>query len=149
MKESKMADDSQFLETVSAWISREDHPVTTLANLSSLIYHYLDDVSWCGFYLADGEDLYLGPFQGKPACTLIPKGKGVCGAAYESGSTLIVDDVLSFPGHIACDSASRSEIVVPLKGFGVLDLDSTLESRFTQREKELLENVMKILSSYL
>ncbi|MGN0906803.1 MAG: GAF domain-containing protein [Bullifex sp.] len=147
MEEFKTADDSPFLETVSAWISREDHMVTTLANLSSLIYHYLDDVSWCGFYLADGEDLYLGPFQGKPACTLIPKGKGVCGAAYESGHTLIVDDVLSFPGHIACDSASRSEIVVPLKGFGVLDLDSTHESRFTQREKELLEKVMKILSS--
>ena len=149
MEELNMADDSQFLETVSAWISREDHMVTMLSNLSSLIYHYLDDVSWCGFYLADGDDLYLGPFQGKPACTLIPRGRGVCGAAYESGSTLIVDDVLSFPGHIACDSASRSEIVVPLKGFGVLDLDSTHEARFSQREKTLLENVMKILSSLL
>ena len=101
MEEIKTADDGQFLETVSAWISREDHRVTVLANLSSLIYHYLDDVSWCGFYLAEGDDLYLGPFQGKPACTLIPKGRGVCGSAYESGKTLIVDDVLSFPGHIA------------------------------------------------
>ena len=149
MEEIKTADDGQFLETVSAWISREDHRVTVLASLSSLIYHCLDDVSWCGFYLAEGDDLYLGPFQGKPACTLIPKGRGVCGSAYESGKTLIVDDVLSFPGHIACDSASRSEIVVPLRGFGVLDLDSTKEARFTQREKVLLEKVMKILSSVL
>ncbi len=117
--------------------------------MSSLIFHYLDDVSWCGFYLLDGNELYLGAFQGKAACTRIKIGKGVCGTAYQKEKTIIVDDVNTFPGHIACDSASRSEIVVPIEGFGVLDIDSTSFSRFGEREKILLEEVMKLLSKKL
>ena len=118
-------------------------------NLSALIYQYLDNISWCGFYLLDGNELYLGPFQGKVACTKIKIGKGVCGTSYQRGETIVVDDVNTFPGHIACDSASRSEIVVPIEGFGVLDIDSTSFSRFGEREKALLEEVMNLLSKKL
>lgn len=141
--------DDEFLQFIEAYLQSDDRLVSDLANLSALIYQYLDNISWCGFYLLDGNELYLGPFQGKVACTKIKVGKGVCGTSYQKGETIVVDDVNTFPGHIACDSASRSEIVVPIEGFGVLDIDSTSFSRFREREKALLEEVMKLLSKKL
>lgn len=122
---------------------------TNLANASAIL-NTLGDLNWAGFYLVDGDHLVLGPFQGEVACTIIPYGKGVCGTSWEKGETLIVDDVFSFPGHIACSSASRSEIVVPIKKenkvVGVIDLDAPVLSRFGQKEKEILEEVAIILS---
>lgn len=141
--------DEEFLSFIATYLQSDDKLVSDLANLSALIFEYLNDISWCGFYLLDGNELYLGPFQGKAACTRIKIGKGVCGTAYQKEKTIIVDDVNTFPGHIACDSASRSEIVIPLEGFGVLDIDSTSFSRFGGREKALLEKVMKLLSKKL
>ena len=138
--------DEEFLGFIATYLQSDDKLVSDLANLSALIFEYLNDISWCGFYLLDGNELYLGPFQGKAACTRIKIGKGVCGTAYQKEKTIIVDDVNTFPGHIACDSASRSEIVIPLEGFGVLDIDSTSYSRFGEKEKSLLENVMNLLS---
>lgn len=141
--------DEEFLLYIASYLQNDDRLVSNLANLSALIYQYLDNISWCGFYLLDGNELYLGPFQGKVACTKIKIGKGVCGTSYQRGETIVVDDVNTFPGHIACDSASRSEIVVPIEGFGVLDIDSTSFSRFGEREKALLEEVMNLLSKKL
>lgn len=141
--------DEEFLAFIATYLQSDDKLTSDLANLSALIFEYLNDISWCGFYLLDGNELYLGPFQGKAACTRIKIGKGVCGTAYQKEKTIIVDDVNTFPGHIACDSASRSEIVIPLEGFGVLDIDSTSFSRFGGREKALLEEVMNLLSKKL
>ena len=141
--------DDEFLQFIEIYLQNDDKLVSDLANLSALIYQYFDDISWCGFYLFDGEELYLGPFQGKIACTKIKVGKGVCGTAYQRKETIVVDDVNAFPGHIACDSASRSEIVIPLEGLGVLDIDSTSYSRFGEKEKVLLERVMQLLKKKL
>ena len=109
-------------------------PVANAANLSALIWQGLPELNWAGFYFRKADTLVLGPFQGKPACVLIPMGKGVCGTAAQSGKTIIVPDVHAFPGHIACDSDSKSEIVIPLmrdgKVVGVLDLDSPRANRF-------------------
>ena len=119
------------------------YPVANLANLSALLYETLEGINWAGFYLAEGDALVLGPFQGKPACVTIPWGKGVCGTAAATDETQLVPDVHAFPGHIACDSASRSEIVVPLrragKVIGVLDIDSPLPGRFTEEDRTGLE----------
>ena len=128
--------------------------VPVLANASALVNEALPDVSWVGFYLADGEGgLELGPFQGKVACTHIGWGKGVCGTAAEQDRTQLVPDVHAFPGHIACDSASRSEVVVPIHAggavWGVLDLDSTSPARFTQRDADGLELVVAALEGLL
>ncbi|MBI5647159.1 MAG: GAF domain-containing protein [Ignavibacteriae bacterium] len=117
--------------------------VSLLANAAALIYWSVNDLNWAGFYLMDGTRLVLGPFHGQPACVFIDEGKGVCGAAASSRATVVVDDVDLFPGHIACDSASRSEIVVPLcvNGdlFGVLDVDSPIRARFGDEEKAFFE----------
>ena len=119
------------------------YPIANLANLSALLYETLEGINWAGFYLAEGDVLALGPFQGKPACVTIPWGKGVCGTAAATDETRLVADVHAFPGHIACDAASRSEIVVPLrkdgKVIGVLDIDSPLLSRFTEEDRAGLE----------
>jgi len=128
----------------------EPHNVTgSLANVSALLMSGLARVNWVGFYLYDGERLRLGPFQGKPACAEIALGKGVCGAAAERRQTVRVDDVDAFPGHIACDSASRSEVVVPIvqKGrlVGVLDVDSPEKNRFTAADEKFFEKVVEIL----
>lgn len=121
------------------------HLTANLANLSALIWQSLDDINWAGFYLVDGDKLILGPFQGNVACVEIALGKGVCGTAAQQDATRLVPDVHQFKGHIACDSASRSEIVVPLhrdgKVVGVLDIDSPTLSRFTQDDKEGLEKL--------
>ena len=123
--------------------------IANLANVSALLYQTLPDINWAGFYLAENDKLILGPFQGNPACIEIPFGKGVCGTAAEKDETQLVSDVHQFPGHIACDSASRSEIVIPLHKdgavFGVLDIDSPSLSRFSDTDKEGLEKLAKIL----
>ena len=123
--------------------------VSNLANISSLLFT-LEDVNWAGFYLSNREYLYLGPFQGDVACTKIPFDKGVCGASYSQKKTIIVDDVNTFKGHIACSSKSKSEIVVPIiknqDVIGVIDIDSPIYSRFGNLEKELLEKVAKLIA---
>jgi GAF domain-containing protein len=124
----------------------ETDAIANAANLSALIYHGLPELNWAGFYLLRSEDeLVLGPFQGKPACIRIPLGRGVCGTAAERRESVLVEDVHAFPGHIACDAASRSELVVPLlrdgKVLGVLDLDSPLPNRFDAEDQAGIESL--------
>lgn len=122
--------------------------LSNAANLSAFIFNTLPDLNWAGFYILDGSVLRLGPFQGKPACTEIALGKGVCGTAAAQQQTLVVADVHLFAGHIACDSASKSEIVIPLiiggKVWGVLDIDSPILNRFDQSDREQLEKLAQI-----
>lgn len=122
--------------------------VSNLSNVSALL-NTMPSLNWAGFYLAQGEKLYLGPFQGEVACTIIPFGKGVCGTAAKEKRTIIVPNVLEFPGHIACSSASRSEIVVPIivdgEVKGVIDIDAPIFDRFREEEAALLEAVAKLL----
>ena len=125
-------------------------PLPVLANASALLWMSLPRINWAGFYLLRGDELILGPFQGKPACTVIPLGKGVCGAAAASRQTRRVADVHLFPGHIACDSASASEIVIPLilpdgRLLGVLDIDSPEKDRFSAADQEGLEAFARVL----
>lgn len=133
-------------------VKGEPDLIANLANISSLIYHSLGRINWAGFYLwnAEEDELVLGPFQGKPACVRIAPGSGVCGAAYSSGRTQRIDDVDAFPGHIACDSASKSEIVIPLFHgdtlWGVLDIDSPELNRFDQGDQQGLEALAGIIS---
>ena len=125
------------------------HPISNLANASALLWESLDKLNWAGFYLMEGETLVLGPFQGKTACIEIPVGEGVCGTAAKEDRTLVVPNVHEFPGHIACDCASNSEIVVPLRRdgavVGVLDIDSPVFSRFTEEDRLGLEGFARIL----
>ena len=129
------------------------HEVANLANASALIWQTLPDINWAGFYKMENGILVLGPFQGKPACIEIPVGRGVCGAAVAEDKTQLVYDVHQFPGHIACDCASNSEIVVPIhvdgKIWGVLDIDSPLVGRFTEADQEGLEAVVRVLEKVL
>ena len=126
-------------------------PVANAANLCALIFHEVRDLNWAGFYFRRGEMLIVGPFQGLPACVEIPWGQGVCGSAAERSTTLRVDDVHSFDGHIACDAASRSEIVVPLARdgvvFGVLDIDSPRPARFSADDQTLFESLAALYTS--
>lgn len=129
------------------------YETANLANASALLWQHLQDINWAGFYkMVDGQ-LVLGPFQGKPACTLIPVGKGVCGTAVAEGKTQLVPDVHKFPGHIACDGASNSEIVVPVwvmgEIWGVLDIDSPVFNRFSETDREGLEAFVRILEQIL
>lgn len=132
-------------------IDGEKNLIANLANISSWLYFALPDVNWCGFYLWNEEDkeLVLGPFQGRPACIRIRPDRGVCGASFSKGETIKVDDVHAFPGHIACDSSTLSELVIPVKDKGVLDLDSPILSRFSEKDKDELTKIMKILSEKL
>ncbi len=134
---------------LAALLEGEDDPVANAANAAALIYHGLPDLNWAGFYYNRGGELVLGPFQGKPACVRIPWGKGVCGTAAARGAAVIVPDVHDFPGHIACDPASRSELVVPLvrdgEVLGVLDLDSPLPGRFDEADRAGVERLVAIL----
>ena len=129
------------------------HEVANLANASALVWQTLPDINWAGFYKMEKGALVLGPFQGKPACIEIPVGRGVCGTAVAEDATQLVYDVHEFPGHIACDCASNSEIVVPIhvkgKIWGVLDIDSPRIGRFTDADKEGLEQVVKVLEQVL
>lgn len=124
--------------------------ITDLSNLSALLMSSVSDINWVGFYLIDHTNtLWLGPFQGQPACTMIPLNKGVCGAAATQLKTIVVEDVDQFPGHIVCDSRSKSEVVVPVikdsKLIGVLDVDSASLNRFSQKEVELFESIVKLI----
>jgi GAF domain-containing protein len=132
-----------------ALLSGECDPVANAANTSALIFQMLPDLNWAGFYFLHSEDeLLLGPFQGKPACVRIAVGRGVCGAAVEKAQSIVVEDVHAFPGHIACDAASRSELVVPLfrdgEVFGVIDLDSPLSGRFDRADQDGIEALATI-----
>jgi L-methionine (R)-S-oxide reductase len=132
----------------SAMLEGEKDPVANAANLASLIWHLLPDLNWAGFYFLKGDDLIVGPFQGRPACVRIALGKGVCGTAAAKRASVIVPNVHEFPGHIFCDSASQSEIVVPLldggRLLGVLDLDSPKLARFDETDRAGLELIAQI-----
>lgn len=134
---------AQLLEQARALLHGEHDRIANAANFCALLWHALPDINWCGFYFFDGRELVVGPFQGKPACVRIAMGKGVCGTAAARRETLVVEDVHAFPGHIACDSASNSELVVPLikggKVFGVLDLDSPSFARFDAEDRRAFE----------
>lgn len=136
-----------------ALFSGEDNLIAGMANFAALINEHLADLNWVGFYLLEGEQLILGPFQGKVACTRIPMGRGVCGTAAQTNTTLRVADVHQFDGHIACDSASNSEIVIPMRRHGeviaVLDIDSPLLSRFDEADQIGLELVLKSFENAL
>jgi L-methionine (R)-S-oxide reductase len=139
-----------LVEQLRSLIGSESDRIANLANAGALIFQSLSDVNWAGFYLLKGDQLVVGPFQGKVACVRIGMGKGVCGTAAQERRTVIVPDVHQFPGHIACDSASRSEIVVPLirdgELIGVLDIDSPSLSRFDDEDAAGLEEVAKVLA---
>ena len=132
-------------QQLGALLAGEEDPIANAANLSALVFQVMPELNWAGFYFLRGEELVLGPFQGKPACTRIPVGKGVCGTAAEKAQSVLVEDVHAFPGHIACDAASRSELVVPLvrggRVFGVIDLDSPIVARFDDEDREAVENL--------
>ena len=132
-----------LVRSLDALIGEEPDPLANLANAAALLFESLPDVNWAGFYIKRAEELVLGPFQGKPACVRIPIGRGVCGTAAERQETLVVPDVHEFRGHIACDPASRSEVVVPLLAadglVGVLDIDSAQTSRFDEEDRRGLE----------
>ena len=140
---------AQLAQSLEALIGDEPDALANLANAAGLIWEALPGINWAGFYILRGNELVLGPFQGRPACVRIAMGKGVCGTAAAKRATLVVPDVNAFPGHIACDAASRSEIVVPLlsegKLAGVLDVDAPKENRFDGDDRVGLERVVKIL----
>ena len=145
---SKPEQYAQLLDQVHALLHDERDRIANAANLAALVYHALPGLNWVGFYFFDGDELVVGPFQGLPACVRIPLDKGVCGAAARSGQTQRVEDVHAFPGHIACDSASRSELVVPLFDaagtlLGVFDLDSPLPARFDVDDQKGLEAIAR------
>lgn len=142
-------------EQLKALTDGEPHVIPNLANCSALLFYALKDINWAGFYLTQTDEatgkeyLLLGPFQGKTACLRIPSGRGVCGTALATGKIQLVDDVHEFPGHIACDSASNSEIVLPIlkngKVVGVLDIDSPYVARFDKEDKAGLQKLVEIL----
>ena len=138
---------------LSALIEGVPHEVANLANASALLWQEMPDINWVGFYKMEKGMLVLGPFQGKPACIMIPMGRGVCGTCAAEEKTQLVPDVHQFPGHIACDSASNSEIVVPLMKngqiWGVLDIDSPHLNRFTEEDRAGLEAVAKVIEGFL
>jgi GAF domain-containing protein len=136
-------------QQLGSLVLKEDNLISNLANVTAGLKQTFDKISWVGFYLFDGKKLYLGPFQGKVACTNIEIGKGVCGKSAQLRKTIVVSDVHQFPGHIFCDADSKSEIVVPLlkndKLIGVLDLDSTEYNSFNETDKVYLEQICKFL----
>lgn len=140
-----------LLEQADALTDGVSHPVANLANLAALLWQGLDDINWCGFYLMNGGALMLGPFCGLPACIRIPLGRGVCGTAAARDSVQLVPDVHAFPGHIACDSASNSEIVLPIHAegrvIGVLDIDSPTIGRFCETDRESLLKVVDLIEA--
>ena len=143
---------NDLLKQLEALLDPSDEAVTSLANASALLFSETKGLNWAGFYLLKGDALYLGPFQGKPACTRIPVGKGVCGTAIAKDKTQRVGDVHAFPGHIACDGASESELVVVLHTndgtpVGVLDLDSPEKERFSEQDAALMEQAAALIAS--
>lgn len=146
-RERKPVDYVLLEKRMEGLLASQRYFVTNLANAAALLWETLPDINWAGFYLLQGETLLLGPFQGKPACPRIPVGKGVCGRAVQEERVLRVPDVHAFPGHIACDAASRSEIVLLVYGngrlAGVLDIDSPLPDRFTEADEKGLSQVAR------
>ena len=144
----KPADYARLAQELGALLAGESDPIANAANTAALVFEALPEVSWAGFYFVRGGELVVGPFQGRPACVRIALGSGVCGAAAAQRRTLVVPDVLEFPGHIACDPASRSEIVVPLIAggalLGVLDLDSPRAARFDEADARGLESLAEL-----
>jgi L-methionine (R)-S-oxide reductase len=144
---SKPEQYAQLLEQARALLDGEPDRIANAANLSALVYHSLPELNWVGFYFFDGTELVVGPFQGLPACVRIPLDKGVCGAAASTRTTQRIEDVHAFPGHIACDSASNSELVVPLvhdgQLIGVFDLDSPVPARFDVEDQAGLEAIAR------
>ena len=140
-----------LLSAADALTAGEPDGVANMANLAALIWQFVPRLNWAGFYRAQGEELVLGPFVGKPACIRIPVGQGVCGAAAASGETQLVPDVQAFPGHIACDAASRSELVVPVVRRGsvvaVIDLDSPERARFGADDAAGIEALAKLIAA--
>lgn len=138
---------------LDALLSGEDDIIANLSNASAVLNQFLDDINWVGFYIMKGDTLVLGPFQGLPACVRIPVGRGVCGTAVSEKKTMLVADVHEFPGHIACDAASQSEIVIPLikngQVIGVLDIDSPSKNRFRTEDQEGLEHFTAVLLKHL
>ena len=148
MTASKLELYRELAAQLAALLAGEADRVANAANMAALIYHGLPDLNWAGFYFRQGGELVLGPFQGKPACVRIPLGKGVCGTAALRAATVLAPDVHNFPGHIACDPASRSELVVPLieagEVSGVLDLDSPLVGRFDETDQHGCEQLVAL-----
>lgn len=144
---------AQLAEQTRALLHGERDRIANAANLSALVYHALPDLNWVGFYFFDGTELVVGPFQGQPACVRIPLDRGVCGAAARTRTTQRIDDVHAFPGHIACDAASRSELVVPLADgdrlIGVFDIDSPQPARFDAEDQAGLEAIAAIFMETL
>lgn len=138
---------------LAALLEGEKDQIAILSNASALLNQFLDDVNWCGFYLYKEDELLLGPFQGLPACVHIAIGRGVCGTAAKTMETQLVTDVHAFPGHIACDAATNSEVVVPLSKsgslYGVLDIDSPTVARFSEADKEGIELFARTLEKFL
>jgi len=138
---------------IQSHMKDEDDLIANLANISSFIYWTLEDINWSGFYLMKNKELVLGPFCGKPACTRISVGKGVCGTAVYQERIIVVPDVHNFDGHIACDGETKSEIVLPIfkggKVFGVLDIDSPIANRFSELDKEYLAKIAECISSFV
>ena len=141
-----------FFKDLEGYLSKETDIIANLANTAAFISAFFENINWSGFYLLKGNQLVLGPFCGMPATTRIDIGRGVCGTSFEKGETLVVDNVCEFPGHIACDIRSKSEIVIPLiingKKYGVLDIDSGIYSRFSKIDVKILEKVLEILYKY-
>ncbi|WP_046176678.1 GAF domain-containing protein [Domibacillus indicus] len=144
---------SLVTKQLEALLAGETNQVANLSNASALLGQFLPNINWAGFYLNENEELVLGPFQGLPACVRIPFGKGVCGTAAAEGKTMRIKDVHAFPGHIACDAASRSEIVIPLikdgKVLGVLDIDSPETNRFDEEDEKGLVQFAEALIRFL
>ena len=138
---------------LDALLTGEQDLIANLSNASALLNQFLEQINWVGFYLLKDNELVLGPFQGLPACVRIPIGRGVCGTTVSQKQTIVVEDVHAFPGHIACDAASKSEIVIPLikndEVIGVLDIDSPIESRFKQEDQIGLERFVTTLLKHL
>ncbi|MFS8651027.1 MAG: GAF domain-containing protein [Caldibacillus sp.] len=149
LAQKKIEQYDNVLKQLKALLAGERHLLANLSNAAALLNQYLDKINWVGFYLLEGEELVLGPFQGLPACVRIPVGKGVCGTSVAKKQTIVVPDVHEFPGHITCDPASQSEIVIPLQKdgtvLGVLDIDSPYKDRFDEIDAKKLEEFAAIL----
>ncbi|MDG0842708.1 GAF domain-containing protein [Staphylococcus equorum] len=153
MTEVKETNYDLLQKQVASLIEDESNLIAILSNVSALLNDSLDQINWVGFYLIENNELILGPFQGHPACVHIAIGKGVCGTAVETNESQLVEDVNAFPGHIACDANSKSEIVVPIhkdnQVIGVLDIDAPITNRFSNTDKVALEEIVKILEQQI
>lgn len=151
--EDATANYTMLSKQLDALLTGETNAIANLSNASALLNQFFDQINWVGFYLMENGELVLGPFQGLPACVRIPLGRGVCGTAATNKETIIVPDVHAFPGHIACDAASQSEIVLPIlkdgKLIGVLDIDSPIKDRFSEQDAAGLEQFIEVLVKHI